>query len=216
MTPREDIDHRSRAGYGANKVAAERILLDSGHRVTALRPSKVHGDGSTRPDTWVFVKRVLDRRPVLLLSRGGRGVDHPSAAANIAALIETAAHNPGQRVLNSADPDAPNALDISRTVAGHLGHHWQEVLLDHRAPTELGHHPWDRLPGIRLDMNAARQLGYQPAGDHATTVTTELDWLISIAERDPPHTARLPPELDHEQFAPMLNYTTEDNYLAKR
>jgi nucleoside-diphosphate-sugar epimerase len=213
MAPREDIDYRGHDGYGANKVAAEQVLLDSGHPVTVLRPSKVHGDGSTKPDTWVFVKRALDRRKVLVLSRGGRGVDHPSAAANIAALIETVANNPGRRILNSADPDAPNALEISRTVAGHLGHQWQEVLLDDHAPAELGPHPWDRVPGIRLDMSAARQLGYQPAGDHATTITTELDWLVSIADRDP---SQLPPGFNHEYFAPMLNYTAEDDYLAEQ
>ncbi|MPZ82374.1 MAG: NAD-dependent epimerase/dehydratase family protein [Actinophytocola sp.] len=216
MAPREDIDYRSRDGYGANKVAAELVLLDSGHAVTVLRPSKVHGDGSTKPDEWVFVKRALDRRKVLVLARGGRGVDHPSAAANIAALIEIAANNPGQWVLNSADPDAPTALEISRTVAGYLGHQWAEVLLDQRAPAELGLHPWDRLPGIRLDMSAARQLRYQPASDYATTVTAELDWLVSIADRGPSHTAQLPPGFDHEYFAPMLNYTAEDNYLAER
>lgn len=209
MAPRADIDYRSREGYGANKVAAERVLLDSGHAVTVLRPSKVHGDGSTKPDAWVFVKRVLDRRKVLVLCRGGRGVDHPSAAANIAALIEVVANNPGRRVLNSADPDAPSALEISRTVARYLGHRWEEVLLDLRAPAELGLHPWDRVPGIRLDLSAAGELGYRAAGDYATTVTAELDWLVSIADQ-------LPPGFDHEYFAPMLNYAAEDDYLAGR
>jgi len=211
MAPREDIDYLEGEGYGANKVAAEQVLLDSGHPVTVVRPSKVHGDGSSRPHEWVFVKRVLDRRPVVVLSRGGRGVDHPSAAVNVAALIETAAHNPGRRILNSADPDAPSALEISRTVAGHLGHHWAEVLLDDDAPAELGPHPWDRVPGIRLDMTAAEDLGYQPAGDYATTVTTELDWLVSIAGHDPAHTG-----FDPEGFASMLDYTAEDDYLARR
>jgi hypothetical protein len=65
-------------------------------------------------------------------------------------------------------------------------------------------------------MSAARQLGYQPAGDYATTVTAELDWLVSIAERDPSHTAQLPHGFDHEHFAPMLNYAAEDDYLANR
>ncbi|MFK0245368.1 NAD-dependent epimerase/dehydratase family protein [Amycolatopsis azurea] len=205
MAPREDIDYRTRDGYGANKVAAERVLLDSGHPVTVLRPSKVHGDGAAKPCEWVFVKRVLDRREVVFLSRGGSGVDHPSAAANVAALIETAANNPGRRVLNSADPDAPGALEISRIVAGHLGHRWEEVLLDDRAPAGLGLHPWDRLPGIRLDMTAAGRLGYRPAGDYLGTVTAELDWLVSADQ---------PSEFDHDYFAPMLNYAVEDEYLA--
>ncbi|UUV34706.1 NAD-dependent epimerase/dehydratase family protein [Amycolatopsis roodepoortensis] len=208
MTPREDIDFRARDGYGANKVAAEQVLLDSGYRVTVLRPSKVHGEGATKPCEWVFVKRVADRREVLFLANGGRGVDHPSAAANIAALIETAAENPGRRVLNCADPDVPDALDISRTVAKYLGHRWEEVLLDDHAPAGLGLHPWDRLPGIRLDMSAAGRLGYRPVGDYATTVIAELDWLVS--------SDRLPAGFDHDYFAPMFDYAAEDTYLAER
>lgn len=215
MAPREDVDYRSGEGYGANKVAAERVLLDSGHPVTVLRPSRVHGVGSRKPDEWVFVKRVLDRRGVVVLARGGAGVDQTSAAANIGALIEFVANNPGRRILNSADPDAPDALEISRTVAGHLGHHWEEVLLDRHAPAELGMHPWDRLPAIRLDTSAARRLGFEPAGDYATTVGAELDWLVSIAEHGG-SAARLPPEFDHEYFAPMFDYAAEDTYLAQQ
>jgi hypothetical protein len=59
-------------------------------------------------------------------------------------------------------------------------------------------------------------MGYQPAGDYATTVTTELDWLAAIADRDSSPTAQLPPGFDHELFEPMLNYTAEDAYLAQR
>jgi nucleoside-diphosphate-sugar epimerase len=207
MSPREDIEYRSPAGYGASKVAAELVLLDSGHPVTVLRPSKVHGDGSTRPDTWVFVRRVLDGRDVLLLSRGGRGVDQPTAAANLAALVEVVADRPGRRILNAADPDAPSALEISWIVARHLGHRWAEVLLDDDAPAGLGGHPWDRVPGLRLDMGAAARLGYEPAGDYAATVTAELDWLVSLAPQPPPGA---------EGFASMFDYAAEDRYLSGR
>ena len=116
-------------GTGAIGRAAEQVLLDSGVPVTVLRPSKIHGPGSRQPREWMFVKRVLDRRPVLFLARRGAGVDHPTAAANIAALIELAARRPGRRILNAADPDAPSALDMSRAIAAHLGHTWEEILL---------------------------------------------------------------------------------------
>ncbi len=54
-------DPMTRTGYGANKVAAEQFLLDSGWPVTVLRPSKIHGPGGSRPREWVFVKRALDQ-----------------------------------------------------------------------------------------------------------------------------------------------------------
>jgi nucleoside-diphosphate-sugar epimerase len=205
VAPRNS-DYTTREGYGVNKVAAERALLDSGLPVTVLRPSKIHGAGSRRPREWVFVKRVLDRRPAVFLARRGEGVDHTTAAANIAALIEVAAAKPAARILNSADPDAPSALEISRVIVRHLGHSWEEILLDD-AP--LGSHPWDVEHPIVLDTAAALALGYEPAGDYATTIVEEIDWLASGG--DGPGSLPAP---DDPFFAPLLDYAAEDRYLG--
>ncbi|MEU4158580.1 hypothetical protein [Actinoplanes sp. NPDC026670] len=177
--PPGDMDFDSAEGYGPNKVAAEQLLLDSGAPVTVLRPSKVHGAGADPARTWFFLKRALDRRPFVLLADGGRGVDHTSAAANIAALVACAADDPGRRILNAADPDAPDGLTISRVIAGLAGHTWTEI------DDETGWHPWHRVPPIVLDMTAAGRLGYRPAGDFATTVTEEVDWLLRNRPDDP-------------------------------
>ena len=202
----------SREGYGANKVAAEQVLLDSGYPVSVLRPSKVHGAWARRPREWVFVKRILDARPVVVLARRGAGVDHPSAAANVAALIECVAAQPGRRILNSADPDAPSALEIARTVAAHLGHTWREVLLSSDADG-LGRTPWDSVPSIVLDTSAATALGYYPAGSYAKTVSEEIDWLRSAARE--PSLAWAVPGANDPFFAPLLDYAAEDRYLAQ-
>ena len=193
-------------GYGANKVAAEQVLLDSGLPVTVLRPSKVHGAGAAQPREWVFVKRVLDRRPAVLLARRGADVNHTTAAANIAALIEVVAGRPGRRILNSADPDAPSALEISRTIARRLDHDWDEVLLADDADQALGRTPWDAPHPIVLDLSAAAAFGYVPAGDYGTTVAEEVDWLVASAEGRP--------AADDPFFAPLLDYAAEDRYLA--
>jgi nucleoside-diphosphate-sugar epimerase len=213
MAP-SDADYNTPQGYGANKVAAEQVLLDSGQPVTVLRPSKIHGEGSLKPNEWVFVKRVLDRRPALFLAHRGAGTDHTTAATNVAALIETVAGKPGQRILNSADPDAPSALQIARTIGQQLCYAWEEVLLEQDAPDDLGRHPWDKRPPIVLDMSAATDLGYRPVGDYAATVVAEIDWLVSAACGQ--EGGELPLGFDHAYFAPMLNYAAEDHYLANR
>ena len=105
-------------GYGSNKVAAEEVLLDSGYPITVLRPSKVHGVWSRQPREWVFVKRILDKRPVLVLAQRGAGVDHPTAAANVAALIEFVVARPGRRILNSVRP-GNGALEYAGHLSGH-------------------------------------------------------------------------------------------------
>lgn len=208
-----DGDFDTREGYAANKVAAERVLLDSGLPVTVLRPSKVHGAGARRPREWALVKRVLDRRPAVFLAGRGRGIDHTSAAANVAALVEVVADQPGARILNSADPDAPSALEIARAVATHLGHTWEEILLDDDDPV-LGRHPWEAAHPIVLDTTAATQLGCAPVGDYAATVAEELDWLVAAAAGGPD--AALLPAADDPFFAHYLDVAAEDLYLARR
>jgi nucleoside-diphosphate-sugar epimerase len=203
-------DYTTADGYGANKIAAEQVLLDSGLPVTVVRPSKVHGAGGTRPREWVFVKRVLDRRPAVFLADRGAGVDHTTAAANIAALVETIAANPGPRILNSADPDAPSGLEIARTIAQLLDHDWEEILLDEGADTRLGRHPWEAVHPIVLDLTAAADLGYEPAGTYAETVGEEVYWLVAAArDQKTSDLARL----DNEYFAQYLDYEAEDRYL---
>lgn len=210
--PPGDMDFNSREGYGPNKVAAEQVLLDSGLPVTVLRPSKIHGQGARPPREWVFVKRVLDGRKAVLLARRGRGIDHPSAAANIAALIDVVAAKPGRRILNSADPDAPSGLEISRIIARHLNHEWQEVLLDDSADPLLGWHPWDSRHPVVLDTSAALELGYTPVGDYAATVPGVIDWLTAAAGSTRP--AALPPGFDSPSFADAFDYAREDTHLG--
>lgn len=199
-------DYNSRDGYGQNKVAAERALLDSGFPVTVIRASKVHGEGASLPLEWVFVKRIIDRRPAVFLAHRGVGGNHTTAAVNTAALIERVAAVPGQRILNSADPDASNGLQIARTVAACLDYAWQEILLDDEIPG-LGCHPWDARPPIILDTSASLRLGYAPVGTYAETVRGEIDWLMQ-AERE----GSLP-HVDESFLAPFFNYRAEDAYL---
>ncbi|MQY21678.1 NAD-dependent epimerase/dehydratase family protein [Nocardia macrotermitis] len=204
-------DYTTRAGYGANKVAAEHVLLDSGYPVTVVRPSKAHGPHARRPREWYFVKRALDRRPAILLAGHGLGVDHPTAAANTAALIETIAAQPGCRILNSADPDAPTGREIAHIIADHLAHTWDQVLLDNHPDPILGHHPWDSRPPITLDTTASTTLGYKPIGNYSTTVTTEIDWLVSTAHQAPDGLWTLP--TTDTFFTHSFDYRTEDTYL---
>jgi hypothetical protein len=153
---------------------------------------------------------------VVLLAERGAGVDHPSAAANIAALVEAVAGRPGRRVLNAADPDAPSALEISRAIARHMGHEWDEALLDADDASGLGHTPWDRHPPIVLDMSTAGELGYRAVGTYAETATEEIDWLRAIAVPGSDG-VRLPDDWGHHGFFDgRFDYAAEDEYLARR
>lgn len=104
-----DVNPFSRDGYAPSKVAAEQVALDSGLPITVIRPSKVHGRWARNPRTRPFVESMVRGDHVIELAARGASVDHLTAASNTAALIATVAALPGQRILNSADPDAPTA-----------------------------------------------------------------------------------------------------------
>ena len=202
-------------GYGSHKVAAERTLLDSDLPITVIRPSKIHGPGGRQPREWFFVKRCLDRRSTVVLAREGSSVDHTTAAANLAALVEVVAHNPGTRILNSANPDAPSALDISRTIAHQLDHEFEEHLLGPDADPMLGFHPWLTTYPIVLDTSAAEALGYTPAGDYTETVAAAVEWMARAASTDSDGGAIIP-GIDDDWFAGLFDYDREDRHLAQQ
>jgi nucleoside-diphosphate-sugar epimerase len=204
-------DPLSREGYGANKIAAENELLDTGAPVSVLRAGKVHGPGAARPREWVYLKRILDEREAVVLARRGETVDQTTAAANLAALVATVAASPGTRVLNAADPDAPSSLEIARAVAAHAGWRWEEVLVDGDSP---GANPWSVAHPVVLDTSAARELGWQPAGTFAETVTDALDWLRDAA--DGGADADRVPGPDDPFFSRFLDYAAEDAFLLRR
>ncbi|WP_439692503.1 NAD-dependent epimerase/dehydratase family protein [Curtobacterium sp. SP.BCo] len=171
-------------GYGPAKVAAEQVLLDHGAPVTVLRPSKVYGVGIGRPREWFVVRRALDGRERILLADHGRGVDHTTAASGIGSLVRLLADVPDRRILNVADDTAPSVLEIVRTIAGHLDHVFDEVLLDADAPAFVGTTPWSSPAPVVLDTTAARALGWAPP-TFASAVRPELDWLVETAHAVP-------------------------------
>ncbi|KRA25208.1 nucleoside-diphosphate sugar epimerase [Microbacterium sp. Root61] len=175
VAPATDVDPFSREGYAPGKVAVERAALDSGLPVTVIRPSKVHGRWARNARTRPFVERMLAGDRVIPLPHA-EAVDHLTAAVNTAALIEVVAHSPGRRILNSADPDAPPAGDIVRSIASRLG--WNGTLEVVHA--EDGMNPWSAANPIVLDMTAAAQLGYVPQGSALELLSDEVDWVAAV------------------------------------
>lgn len=207
--PPGDMDYDSREGYGPNKVAAERTFLDSGHPVSVLRASKVRGPGAERPREWVFVRRALDRRPALFLRGLGLQREHCTSAVNLAGLVRFIADRPAPRILNVADPDRPSAVELSRVVASHLGHVWDEVLLPEGTGGGLGRHPWEAALAMELDTSAARKLGYRPVAGCASTLPGDIDWMVARASA-----AGTAAAFDADYFRPYFDYAAEDAYLG--
>lgn len=120
--------------YSTRKVALERELLAAGETLptTLLRAGAIHGPYCPGPRELWFVKRVLDGRPVRLLAYGGASRFHPVHVDNLAELVRLAAANPGSRVLNGADPEAPTVAEIGAAIDAAMGAESETVLIEGR------------------------------------------------------------------------------------
>lgn len=109
--------------YGPLKAAMERALLKTpGLPVSILRPAAVHGPHSPKLREFYFMKRALDGRPHVVLSRNGASRFSTSSTINIAALVLACAQTPGVRALNAVDEENFSTREIAETVFSVMGH----------------------------------------------------------------------------------------------
>ena len=127
----EDDAVYAKGGYGGAKREAEEVLLgtDAGRLPwTILRPSHIYGGGA-----WLGCLPLHSRDPELLerlrkgeplrLLDGGRILQHPVLAADLARTILSAGSAPGAmgRILNVAGPDAVESRRYYEMIADALG-----------------------------------------------------------------------------------------------
>ncbi|MEU8488479.1 NAD-dependent epimerase/dehydratase family protein [Streptomyces sp. NPDC048641] len=207
------------ATYSTRKVALERELLALGDRLpaTLLRAGAVHGPHCRTPRELYFVKRNLDGRRTRVLAHGGRSRFHPVSVHNLAELVRLAAAQPGSRVLNAGDPEAPTIAEIGAQIDAVMGAETETVLVDGAPPEpSVGDTPWSIAHPVVYDMAAAeRELGYRAATTYSASLPETVGWL----------TERLSAGRDWEEAFPamvrsyttgLFDYAAEDAWLARR
>jgi len=194
--------------YSTKKVALERVLLENDRvPATVVRPCAIYGRGDRMAREWHFVKRALDRRPYVVLSNRGVGHFHTTAAENIGELVRLAAAAPRTDVFNCGDPDPPDLLQISRTIAGVVGHTRTEILLPESG--EVGSTPWSVPKPLLVDMSKAEAvLGYRAATTWADAIRPQVEWLVE-ATRERDWTEVLPRGAQYLRF----DYEREDELV---
>ncbi|MEU7516537.1 NAD-dependent epimerase/dehydratase family protein [Streptomyces sp. NPDC042898] len=202
--------------YSTRKIALERELLAAGDALptTLLRAGAIHGPYSPGPRELWFVKRALDGRPVRVLAYGGTSRFHPVHVDNLAELVRLAAANPGSRVLNGGDPEAPTVAEIGAAIDAVMGVRSETVLMEGAPEGTVGSTPWTAPHSVVYDMTAAeRELGYRPVVSYAETLPETVEWL----------TAHLGDREWREAFTglakygvDLFDYAAEDAWLKAR
>lgn len=168
--------------YSGKKVGIEDVLLDQTELpATVIRPCAIYGPGAKHCREWFFVKRVLDRRPRVILAYEGESVFHTTSVDNLAEIVRLAAERPGTRVLNCGDPDPPSVRRIAAAVAEVLGHDWEEVLVPGLSEQPFLENPWAVPTPWVLDMaKAQEELGYIPVKTHEEAIFGAVESIVAI------------------------------------
>jgi len=168
--------------YASRKAGLEQTLLQSGAPVSVLRPCAVYGTSSTHPREWWFIKRALDGRRAIPVAYGARSTFHTSSARGVAELAALCMEQPGRRVLNAADRNAPNVQEIAAAVAAATG--LGLPLAPFEGPpagaAHIGSTPWSCEHRIVLDTARAASLGWD-SGDYGDRIRPVCDWVLEVA-----------------------------------
>jgi nucleoside-diphosphate-sugar epimerase len=189
-----------------DKIPVEReVMSDAALPATVLRLPMVYGPGDRLHRFWPVLKRMLDRRPVLVFSEGmaqwraPRGfVDDVAAAIALAVTEQRAAG----RIYNVAESESVSELEWARLIGDALG--WRGELLvvpDEMAPPGL-RPPGDTRQHWVADSSRIREeLGYRERGARSEAMRRTIEW-----ERANPPAVELTP----------IDYAAEDAVIASR
>jgi len=193
------------ATYSTRKAELEQALLEGPLPATLVRACAIHGPGATLPRELFFVKRALDGRRRVALAWNGESRFHTTSVANLAELIRLAAAQPGNRALNSGDPDPPTTLEICEAVGRALEHEFDPVLL----PDDSFDNPWATPRPFVVSMAAAEEeLGYRPVTTYPEAVRETCAWVAGELERGR--------SWEGTYLEGMLDYAAEDEALASK
>lgn len=172
--------------YGPLKAAMERELLAVDDlAVSILRPGAVHGPLAPKLREWYFIKRVLDGRDRVVLSRLGRSRFSTSSSANVGAVVAACALRPGHRVLNAVDEEHLSTADIARTVFAAFDREVEVFGFDGPPRGDLGATPWDAAHDFVCSMQRARdEVGYEPRFTYAEAVQADIEWVLAALEAE--------------------------------
>lgn len=159
---------------GYRIVLTEEAVFQHQPEATHFRYPFVYGPRQPLPREWMIVRRVLDRRPHIILPDGGLTLHHFGYAENLAHAILSAIDRPENtrgQLYNAADSEVLTLRTVVELIAEGLGHTWEIVNM-----------PWElAVP--------ARPLITQPLPTHRVLDTTKMQRDFGYRDLVPPREA---------------------------
>jgi nucleoside-diphosphate-sugar epimerase len=180
--PKATDEHEDGKGYRVH--ATEQVVFDLHPGATHFRYPYVYGPYQIAPREWCIVRRILDRRPFIVLPEDGLTLNHFGYAANVAHAVLLAVDRPAVaagRIYNCGDATVLTLRQVVELCARSLGHHWEIVSM----PWPLAEparpmiaQPWTTHRVFDLTRLRA-DLGYQDVVEPAQAIARTAQWLAA-------------------------------------
>lgn len=185
MVPtREDAPKtRSEAedGKGYRVLKSEEVVFSLHADATHFRYPYIYGKYQIAPREWPIVKRILDRRPHIILPDDGLSLNHFGGAANMAHAVLLAVDNETRsrgQIYNCGDEQVLTLKQVVEICAHALGHRWEIISM----PCELAvsarpllAQPWTTHRVFDLSKIKS-ELGYHDIVDPLQGVAEAARW----------------------------------------
>lgn len=185
----------------------EEMLFEAQADATHFRYPYVYGPRQLAPREWCVVKRVLDRRPFIIVPDGGLSLVPFGYVDNLAHALMCAVDNPeaakGQ-IFNCGDDEKLTIRQVVEITADELGHDLEIVSMPHELAIPARPLMMSYLPEHRVvDTAKLREvLGYRDVVPAREAVRRAVRWLVE----NPPEPG------GYEEFALQdpFDYRAED------
>lgn len=168
-------------GYTGKVAEGEDQLFEQHGRdfeATIVRYPGVFGPRAPINHEWAIVKRVLDRRPSMLMPHDGMTYFQRGYAENVAWLVFLAATRPeaAGEAFNAGDERVMSARRVAEVIVDELG--WGMEFIGIPAGYVSGVYPLAEKAPLILDMSKARELlGYRDRLDVEAATRLTARWL---------------------------------------
>jgi nucleoside-diphosphate-sugar epimerase len=150
---------------------------------THFRYPYVYGPYQPAPREWCIVRRILDRRPCIVLPDGGLTLHHFGYAENLAHAVLLAIDQPeasAGRIYNCGDREVLTLRQVVEVIATGLGHSWEIVSMPWELATParpLVTQPFTTHRVMSLGR-LVHELGYRDAVPPREALVRTARWLV--------------------------------------
>ncbi len=192
--------------------ATEERVFDVQPDATHFRYPWVYGPRQPAPREWSIVRRILDRRAVLILADGGLSLSHFGYVENVAHALLLAVDQPkvaAGQIYNCGDQEVLSLAQVAQTIAKSMNHEWELVSM----PWEIA---WPARPLVAQPWTTHRivslaklesELGYRDVVPPREALARTARWL---SENRP-----LPGGIEEVILQDPFDYAAEDALVAR-